>query len=493
MRRDFTGLKIRTHRKQRGMTQAALAGLAGISPSYLNLIERNRRPVSAALLDRISSGLGIERAVLDDDVERRVVERLDEIGADPVLAGKGLRPAGAEMVVGAHRDWADLIVRLYEHYRDQSQAVVALADRLNRDPFLGESVHRMLTSVTAIRSAAQILEQGGQLPEKDRERFLSIIAHDSQRLAATANALVGFIQSTHVRVRSATPMEALDAFMVDCDNHFPDLEAAAGEFLSDLAPGESIESHASALLEREGVAAPAADLRSAPESSRFALVRAAMARIAGERMRELAERHRALTSPEARQLAVSALGNYAAGAALMPYERFLEMAERRRYDLDLLARLFGVSYEQAAHRVATLRRPGASGVRFAFMRSDASGYVTKRLPLPDLPLPRYGAACPLWPVYGAFQNPSLTVRQFGEIPSGVQFLFFARAVDKSFAPVSAPRRLLSVMLACAAEDASRVVYGDGLQREQATIPVGTVCRLCPRRDCRHRQEESLAV
>lgn len=491
MRRDFTGLKIRARRKDLGMTQAALAALAGISPSYLNLIERNHRPVSGGLLDRIAAGLGVDRTVLDDDAERHVVERLDEIAADPALAGKARRPMGAEMVAGAHRDWAELIVRLYEQYREQSQAVVALADRLNRDPFLGESVHRMLTSVTAIRSAAQILEQGGQLSEKDRERFLAIIAHDSQRLATTANALVGFIQSTHVRVRSATPMEALDAFMIDCDNHFAELEEVADEFLSEIQAGSSVDAHAAELLARQGIAGPAPDPRAAPESNRFALVRAAMTSFAGARIDELSGRHPALTSPEAAQLAVSALRNYAAGAVLMPYERFLAMAERHRYDLDLLARLFGVSYEQAAHRVATLRRPGASGVRFAFMRSDASGYVTKRLPLPGLPLPRYGAACPLWPVYGAFQNASSTARQFGELPSGEQFLFFARTVEKSIAQVNAPRRLLSVMLVCAAEDASRVVYGDGLQREQATIAVGTVCRLCPRRDCVHRQEESL--
>ena len=72
----------------------------------------------------------------------------------------------------------------------------------------------------------------------------------------------------------------------------------------------------------------------------------------------------------------------------------------------------------------------AEGVRFAFMRSDPSGYVTKRLPLPRLPLPRYGNACPLWVIYGAFQTPGVTVRSFGELTSGEQFLFFARAIEK---------------------------------------------------------------
>src|SRR3546814_14887319 len=94
----------------------------------------------------------------------------------------------------------------------------------------------------------------------------------------------------------------------------------------------------------------------------------------------------------------------------MPYGRFLEDAVRARYDVDLLRRLYAASVEQACHRLVTLRRPGAEGIRFAFIRSDPAGFVTKRLPLPNLPLPRYGCACPLWAVYRAFQTPEAVVR-----------------------------------------------------------------------------------
>jgi predicted transcriptional regulator len=176
---------------------------------------------------------------------------------------------------------------------------------------------------------------------------------------------------------------------------------------------------------------------------------------------------------------------------MMPNEPFLGAAEEARYDLDRLSRLFGVSYEQASHRLATLRRPGAEGVRFAFMRSDPSGYVTKRLPLQGLPLPRYGTACPLWPVYRAFQTPGVTVASFGELPTGDQFLFFARAVEKNPPLAGLPRHLLSVMLACPVGQAGRVAYGDGIDRKTAMIPAGIFCRLCPRPACVHRQEPSL--
>ena len=172
----------------------------------------------------------------------------------------------------------------------------------------------------------------------------------------------------------------------------------------------------------------------------------------------------------------------------MPYEPFLEAAERSRYDVDALSRRFGVSYEQAAHRLATLRRPGAEGVRFAFMRSDASGFVTKRLPLAGLPLPRYGNACPLWPIYGAFQAPGVTARSFGEMPSGERFLFFARAIEKrpAMRRLPAPPDVGDARLR--GRGRRRVVYGDGIERAAAMVPVGTLCRVCPRSDCGHRQE-----
>lgn len=492
MARGLAGFKVRSLRREAGIAQGELARRAGISPSYLNLIERNKRPVAGGLLDRIAAGLGVERAELDGQAERRVVESLNEAVADSAVNGGLTHPGGTEELVGRHPGWAELVLKLYQGYREQSQVVLALADRLNRDPFLGESVHRMLTSVTSVRSAAEILEGADSLAPEDSRRFLSIIASDSARTAETAQALVGYFESAQVRVRSATPMESVDAFVLESDNHFPGLEACASEFRAALAPGQAPEAAAAAILERGMGEENGGQAIAGRGEQRFECVRRAAGDFAREAVGDLVDNHTALLpTEEARGLAANALFAYVAGAVLMPYEAFLEAAEAARYNVDVLAQLFGVSYEQAAHRLATLRRPGAEGVRFAFMRSDPSGYVTKRLPLPDLPLPRYGTACPLWVVYVAFQSPGATVRNLGELPQGERFLFFARALDKAPPTVGLPRRLLSVMLACSADDADRVVYADGLERNRAVVPMGTVCRLCPREGCRHRQEAPL--
>ena len=491
MAQDLTGLKIRSLRKHAGLTQGELARRVGISASYLNLIELNKRVVAGLLLDRIAAGLGVERAVLDGETERRIVGSLDEIAADPALAGGVAHPGPAEELVTRHPGWANLILQLYRAYLGKEQAVLALADRLNRDPFLSESVHRMLTNVTSIRSAAEILESDDAVGPDDRQRFLSIIASDSEKLSGVARALIGFFDSAHMRVRSATPVEQVDAFIVEADNYFPELEAVAAEFLESRRPGDTPEGAAERVLNAEARKASDPVAPVATETRRFRLFKELSVHIAGDAVRGIVEAHPALGSEAARGLATAALHAYAAGAMLMPYEAIMQAAEQWRYDLDVLTRLFGVSYEQAAHRLATLRRPGAETVRFGFMRSDPSGYVTKRLPLPRLPFPRYGNACPLLPIYGAFQSPGVTVRGFGELPSGEQFFFLARAVEKRAAAAHFPRHLLSVMLAAPARDAGRLVNADGIDRAGAMIPIGTICRLCPRPDCGHRQEAPL--
>ena len=488
MARNLTGLKIRALRRQRDLAQGELARRVGISASYLNLIELDKRAIAGGLVDRIAAELGVERSDLDGVAERRVVASLEEIAADPVIASGGDYPGPAEELVGRNPAWAALVLRLYQAWLDQNQAVLALADRLNRDPFLGDSVHRMLTNVTSIRAAAEILEADDALTPADRRRFLSIVAADAQKLSGTAHALLEFFNSAHMRVRSATPAEHVDAFILATDNYFPELEAVAADF---LATGRTPDAAAEKLPAASRRFSAEATVAERPETRRFRLLKESLQPVVAQPIQALIQNHAALVSEESRTLATSALAAYAAAAVLMPYEPFLEAAERWRYDLDALSRLFGVSYEQAAHRLATLHRPGAEGVRFAFMRTDASGYVTKRLPLPRLSLPRYGNACPLWAIHAAFQNPGVSARGFGELPSGEQFLFFARAMEKRPSSAAAPRHLLSVMLACAVDDAGRVAYGDGIDLAKAMAPIGMICRLCPREVCGHRQEAPL--
>ena len=68
-----------------------------------------------------------------------------------------------------------------------------------------------------------------------------------------------------------------------------------------------------------------------------------------------------------------ALAAYGAAALLMPYDKFAKAVEARHYDVEAIARSFGTSFEQTAHRLTTLNRPGQERVPFFFLRVDQAG------------------------------------------------------------------------------------------------------------------------
>jgi predicted transcriptional regulator/transcriptional regulator with XRE-family HTH domain len=518
MAAPLIGLRIRARRREIGLTQTALAGRLGISVSYLNLIEHNKRSIGGRLLRHVAEELDIGLETLDGAIERRLASDLTETMADPLFDRGGLEPQAIDELVGRYPGWARAVVTLHRALLDRSQAMHALADRLNQDPFLGDAIHRILTNVSAIRSIAEILASVDDVDAAQQRRFHAILSEESARLSTAAQGLSAFFDTASTATRSTTPAEEVDDFILEHRNHFAPLEAAAAALLQELgAAPQRLEDRMLERLERvhrltvsragpdderlrlgrEPLRFSAHNRRlilldsAPPASRRFAVARLLARLTCGSEIEALVADSATLTTPAARERAAEALQSYCAAALLMPYERFLEAATRARYDVDLLRRSYGASIEQVCHRLVTLRRPGAEGIPFAFIRSDPAGFVTKRLPLPNLPLPRYGGACPLWAVYQAFQAPEAVVRQLAEFPSGERFLFIARAVAKGDAVFGQPRRLLSIMLACDAVYADQLVYGDRLDLS-ASAPadqVGTTCRLCARSDCPQRQED----
>lgn len=435
------GPKIRERRRGLGVTQAALSAQLGISASYLNLIEGGKRNIGGSLLKRIADALGLPVDELDGAAERRLLGGLAEAASEPLLGELGLAGAGAEEFAGHHGAWARALVRLHRGYLERGRVVGALSERLTQDPFLGDAVHSLLTRASSVRSSAEILESIDDLGPAERRRFASIIGAESRRLAEIAQALAAFFHGDRADARSTTPVGEVEDFLVESGYYFPELEQA---------PQDAVQ-------ERIVQGSPL------------------------------------LKSDAARRRAQQALSSYAAAAARMPYDAFLAAARSLRYDVEALAQRFEASYAQVCQRLLALRRPGAEGVPFALMRVDAAGFTSERLPLPQLPLPRHGGACPLWAVYQALQSPGSIVRQVAEFPGGERFLFVARTVEVRGAGFPAPRRLASLMLACDVLHADQTVYGDGLDLRSSApaTPVGANCRVCSRAQCAYRQEDPL--
>jgi predicted transcriptional regulator len=194
-------------------------------------------------------------------------------------------------------------------------------------------------------------------------------------------------------------------------------------------------------------------------------------------------RDESFTSKTAETLVRRGLAAYAAAAIVMPYERFARTVEARGYDIAAIAGVFGASFEQVAHRLTTLQRPGQEGVPFFFLRVDEAGNVSKRLDGAGFPFAAHGGGCPLWSLHKAFRQPGEVLTQWLELPDGQRFFSIARTVSAA-GGLGRPRTLRAIALACAAEQAPRLAYARG--EAPAATPIGVTCRLCHRAECEAR-------
>ncbi|MFU0504889.1 helix-turn-helix domain-containing protein [Pseudaminobacter sp. NGMCC 1.201702] len=510
------GMRIRHRRKAVGLSQTALAQSVGISPSYLNLIESNKREVGGALLIRIAERLGLAIDRLSGESELRLIQTVEELLLDPALEGVGLEAGDGRKLVAQFPEAATALARLYRAYSDAMASVDSYADRLKSDPLFAQLLHQVLNRITAMRSGAEILSEP-DLDDDDKAHFLAAINKEAFDLTEMARTLVSYFDQSVAQQRSVSPRRELDDFIIEENNYFPILEATADSLRAEIGgDGAMTEACLAEALERnfsvtcQVASAPILQggfsarfdfdaehrvLRfqnSTPAATRQFQMARLYAELAAADVLDTHVNDRRLTSPAARRLAYRAMASYLAGAIMMPYGRILEDAERQHYDIDVLSHQYTASFEQVAHRFVTLRRRGEEGVPFGFLRADPAGRLTKHFPLPGLLLPSSGHGCPLWPIYEAIRTDRI-VRQVAEFSNGSRYLFIASAVSKRAGAYREQPFHYSVMLACDILHADRTIYGRGLNLGEPliTVPVGPSCRLCVRRQCGHRQEDAL--
>lgn len=511
------GIKIRNRRKSKGLSQAALARLIGISASYLNLIEGNKRDVGGALLIRIATQLGVDVEAFTGQKEQRLLHDLHELLSDPIVAGLDIAAAEPRELVAQFPTLAFALGRLYRAHIDAHADAETYANRLRSDPLLSKLLHQVLSQVTAMRSSAEILKSTPDLSPDETNRFLDSIDREAHAMTDLARTLIGYFDQSTVTARTVSPAREVDDLIVGENNYFPELEQAADSLRAEVErEGSYGETALRQMLARRFAVRVETGVAARPDSNGFALrygfdagqrvmwfrspVTAATRRFQLARLvaelghAETIARHTRdarLTSPAAQRLAYRALATYLAGAMTLPYARFLDDAETHRYDIDRLKQIYAASFEQIAHRLVTLRQPGGQGIPFGFLRSDPAGRLTKHFPLPGLPLASSAHACPLWAIYAAFRNPGQIMRQVVAFPDGGRYLFLARTVSRNPAAYSEQPSYASVMLACDILHADRTVYGRELNLGDPAlaVPVGPTCRLCVRRECVHRQEE----
>ena len=444
MRKSLSGTRIREQRRQAKLTQKALAEKAGISASYLNLIEHNRRAVAGKVLLSIARVLDVPASSLSDGVDSAKISDLHEAAAHhPTI---GAEVVGIEELAGRFPGWAQMIAALYRQTRDQEAMITALSDRLTHDPFLAESLHGMLSNITAIRSTSNILKNIEDIEPEKQARFHSIIHEESRRLTDSAQSLVQYFdKKADPKAGIATPQEELDSFLERHSYAFPQLDNL-GE-----APATTVEvAH---------------------------IVNRIMAEDGG------------LENPETNRLVTAFLQNYAQDAQTIPQNDFTKTARRSHYNPSEIASAFGADLHSAFRRLAFQNPAQTAAPPMGLIITNAAGRALFRRPIADFSFPRHGNACPLWPLFQALATPQIPVAALLELPGKHKFIGLAIAEAQSTPAFGHPPELNAAMLIIHYEQ--RALLSEWLPDLGAAKPIGITCRICPRSNCRARAEPQI--
>ena len=436
----FLGHRLRRLRRDIALSQTDMAASLGISPSYLNHLERNQRPVTAALLLKLAEIYEVDvRAFASGGGTRTGPDELMEIFSDRMLSDLGVpRYELAELAHNAP-SVADAIARLY-----------AAIKETGRDPSLANTgdVRGLVTPENWVRDYIQ--QHRNHYPE---------LEDAAETLGGALSDPLSMSEPMRRRLKDAWGVTARVVPQTELVNFAQYYDADRRQFLL------------------------SSQLRA--ENRTFALAyQLALIEFASVIERMVAEA--APPDEGIAQLLHMSLANYAAGAIMMPYGRFLKACEEMRYSIDRLCGEFGANVEQVAHRFTTLSRSGARGVPFFMLRVDPAGNISKRYAGDQFPFSRFGGTCPRWNLHAAFQAAGQVVTQVIETPDGQRYFTVARTIER---PIKADLSggLLAVGLGCDIRHAHKLSCADGYDLANATAtPVGPACALCPRLDCGYR-------
>lgn len=444
----FAGPRIRRIRNGLGLTQSGMAAEIGVSASYLNLIERNQRPLTVQLLLKLAATYDLDLDALKGETAGNQTA-LREVFSDALLAGE--LPGNEELfeVSEAAPNVATGILKLYRAYRESQERLSDLSTMLAQEGLDANVTAPHLPS-DEVRELFETRSYCFPWIEDAVAEFIP----DRTYGADLWVFLIDWLRKTHNISVQRLPVHTMPHHLRRYDKHSLRL------FISDrLSPVEQLYQLAA---EVTGLAFP-----------------------------QVIEEETGLlqvSSDEARRLVRSELVSYAALAILMPYTAFLRATQTLKNDVSALAARFGVSFERAALRMTTLSRPNQGGLPFFLLEVDHAGNILRRSGAKGYPKARFGGACPKLPVYQALIQPRQIQLDLVETTDGSDFFVLTRSVDGPQPALGEHIRRTALLLGCAAEHLPETVYDAHIQKQADPIPTGTSCRLCERRGCLSRAE-----
>ena len=427
----FAGHAVRRLRRRLGLNQLGMAEQLAISPSYLNLIERNQRALTGALLLRLTQEFGFDTR---------------ELGADPAGGVEGLRrrlgdPRFADLEIDRDEmsEWLAAAPRGAEAF---ARAFDAMVTGGGDAPSPSDPVQEVRGAIERWKNHfAELDEAAETLADDLRLTGGDLYAALAERLRVK--------HSLHVRIM---PVEVMPDLLRRLDLHARQLQLS--ELLDPASRTFAAAYHLGQIEAREAIEG---------------IVRPAE-----------------LSRPAERMLRRHLLGYFAA-AVMMPYARFLRACEATGYDVELLQRRFGSGFEQVAHRLTTLGRVGARGLPFFMLRLDRAGQMSKRYSgLSASPLAEAQGHCPLWTAFAAFDRPGRLARDLVELEDASRWFTIACTVQPAMAREGGVRAEFTVVLGVAAVQAGVLAAARGVDLGGTGTPIGLGCRACARPDCPQR-------
>jgi len=447
--KTFVGSRVRQLRSERGFSQAALAQVLDISPSYLNQIEHDVRPLTVAVLLRITEVFGVDATFFASHDDTRLVAELREVTLDRDL-GIDVDQSELADIVNSHPTLARAMVNLHQRYRlTATQLATATEGRFSDGSGFSSGSGSITMPHEEVRD--YFYQRQNYLHELDTAAEELTVRMRMHR-ADLARDLSDRLSAVHnVRIVRRTDLG-------DTVLHRFDPETRRLEIGGHLSSGQVVFRLASELAHLEF-----GDLINAQvDEGNF-------------------------TSDDARTLARLGLANYFAAATVLPYRQFHDVAENFRYDVERLSAFYSVSYETIAHRLSTLQRPSMRGVPLSFVRVDRAGNMSKRQSATGFHFSSSGGTCPLWNVYETFANPGKILVQIAQMPDGRHYMWVARTIERRASRYGQPGKTFAIGLGCELRHAHRLIYSEGLDlSSEIATPIGAGCRVCERDNCPQR-------
>ena len=442
------GPKIKAFRRKIGIQANKLAEELGISPSYLNLIEKGKRKIDGDLLLKVCDKLKIDLSDLNTKSDANLANNIYEILDDKLFEDLDILSPEVKDLVNTNPKIGKALIRLGDILKKKDHELINKIEKLS-----GKIVDNRKNSFPGEVISDFLQENKNYFPKL--EEFANKIFEKVQKNNRTRYlSLCDYLKSEYdIEVKDVIPDEG-KPFSKIYDKNKKEL------LLSDYNSLETKKLYAASQLAQEG---------------------------AIEIIEEYLQNFH-FPSEESKKLTKVALLNYCGAAILMPYELFHAECKKLKYDLELLQNTFATSFEQVTHRVTCLQDPKLPGIPFHMLRVDMAGNISKRFSLSGIDIPRYGGACPRWNVYSAFSRPGVIQAAVSKMTNGEKYVCIAKTVEKGVGRYGQKKSILSIGLGCEAKYAKEFIYTENLDLndKKSELPIGVSCRTCDRLDCSQR-------